>query len=613
MRIKDLKLSSKLIYPTIILVVIILILVTLITQFLVEQRIRISASTDSEKLQHLVHGDIERIANKALILASALAEESAVKEAYQLADNQRIRQQLRTNLEKQLNGVRRNTGIGDQLRVHFHQAPARSVWRIWRDQGQGDGGDDLSGFRNSILEAHQTHQPVTGVELGKGGLVIRGISPIYLGNEYVGSVENFYGLDELLNKLTIGSNQFISVFLNEQAAELAWRLKDNEKVGNYTFVAQSADLSIDSYKSEYIRKGEQAPFFVVDGDNAITTFPVKDFAGNNVGVYYYMLNVQDIRHAEAQKLNVVRVMFILAFVVIILIIIAIVRIFVHKPLSTITDALNQLARGDFSNRVEMDQNDEFGQMAQNLNTTISRIARVIASVQKITTTVNEASGELSQTAQSMSSGANQQASSVEEISSSMEEMTSIVNQSSENAEMTNKMAAGVANDMQITTKSINETVGAVKRISDNITIIDDIAQTTNLLALNASVEAARAGAAGRGFAVVAAEVKKLAESTQQSASDIIKDSTETRQGAVKATEFLNKLMPEIRKTAELMKEISAANNEQKSGIDQINNAIQQLNEISQQNAASSEQLASNAESMKESMKQLKKEVSFFQF
>jgi methyl-accepting chemotaxis protein len=157
-----------------------------------------------------------------------------------------------------------------------------------------------------------------------------------------------------------------------------------------------------------------------------------------------------------------------------------------------------------------------------------------------------------------------------------------------------------------------EAVAAMKEIANKISIIEEIARQTNLLALNAAIEAARAGEHGKGFAVVAAEVRKLAERSQKAAGEINQLSANTLKVSEKSGEMLDKLVPDIQRTAELVQEISAASKEQDTGAEQINKALQQLEQVIQQNASASEEMASTTEELTGQSDQLVSALAFFQ-
>jgi methyl-accepting chemotaxis protein len=190
-------------------------------------------------------------------------------------------------------------------------------------------------------------------------------------------------------------------------------------------------------------------------------------------------------------------------------------------------------------------------------------------------------------------------------------MGSSTQQNADNARQTEKIASKAAEDAKLGGESVAQTVAAMKEIAEKITIIEEIARKTDLLALNAAVEAARAGEHGKGFAVVASEVRKLAERSQAAAADINKLTLSGVNVAQNAGDMLLKLVPDIRKTAELVQEIAAASVEQNSGAVQVNKAVQQLDQVIQQNASASEEVAAAAEELSSQAQQLQAAIAFF--
>jgi methyl-accepting chemotaxis protein len=186
-----------------------------------------------------------------------------------------------------------------------------------------------------------------------------------------------------------------------------------------------------------------------------------------------------------------------------------------------------------------------------------------------------------------------------------------VKQNADNANETEKIAAQSAKDAEASGAAVGRAVEAMQTIAEKITIVQEIARQTDLLALNAAVEAARAGEHGKGFAVVASEVRKLAERSQAAAAEIGTLSGETVKVAQEAGQMLFKLVPDIKKTAELVAEITAACREQDVGSAQINQAIQQLDKVGQQNASASEQVSSTSEELASQAEQLQTTIAFF--
>jgi methyl-accepting chemotaxis protein len=211
----------------------------------------------------------------------------------------------------------------------------------------------------------------------------------------------------------------------------------------------------------------------------------------------------------------------------------------------------------------------------------------------------------------MSQGATEQAAAAEQASASMEEMAANIKQNADNAAQTEKISRQSAKDAELSGEAVTRAVDAMRTIADKIGIVQEIARQTDLLALNAAVEAARAGEHGKGFAVVASEVRKLAERSQTAAAEISAVSGDTVKAAQEAGEMLQRLVPDIRKTAELVSEISAACREQDIGANQINEAVQQLDKVTQQNAGASEEMSATSEELAAQAEELQTSIAFF--
>ncbi|MBF0177739.1 MAG: methyl-accepting chemotaxis protein [Magnetococcales bacterium] len=270
-----------------------------------------------------------------------------------------------------------------------------------------------------------------------------------------------------------------------------------------------------------------------------------------------------------------------------------------------------IAEGDLTATIDLRQKDEVGQLAEAMRGMLEKLREVVNDVRNASDNVAAGSNELSDGAQNLSQGATEQAASVEETSAAMEQMAANIVNNTETSQTTEKIAQKASKDAEEGGNAVEEAVTAMKQIASKISIIEEIARQTNLLALNAAIEAARAGEHGKGFAVVAAEVRKLAERSQLAAGEISQLSASSVQVAEKAGGIIGKLVPDIRKTAELVQGIATSSQEQTMGAQQINTAIQQLDQVIQQNAGASEEMAATSEELSAQAELLAQAISFF--
>ncbi|SFN17900.1 methyl-accepting chemotaxis protein [Variovorax sp. OV329] len=296
-----------------------------------------------------------------------------------------------------------------------------------------------------------------------------------------------------------------------------------------------------------------------------------------------------------------------------------------RPLNDAVKVAETVAAGDLGSRIEVDRQDETGQLLNALKNMNANLVRIVGEVRTGTDTIATASGQIASGNQDLSSRTEQQASSLEETAASMEELTSTVKQNADNARQANQLALSasqvavkggtVVGQVVDTMASINE---SSRKIVDIIGVIDGIAFQTNILALNAAVEAARAGEQGRGFAVVASEVRNLAQRSAAAAKEIkglIDDSVgKVRTGSElvgEAGDTMQEIVSSVQRVTDIMGEITAASHEQTQGIEQINQAITQMDQVTQQNAALVEEAAAAAQSLQEQAGSLVQAVSVF--
>jgi len=281
------------------------------------------------------------------------------------------------------------------------------------------------------------------------------------------------------------------------------------------------------------------------------------------------------------------------------------------PITESVEIAKELAAGNLTRKIDTNRKDEIGLLLNSLNLITGSISSVVKDINESAKQIASAGMELNSSSQQLAQGANEQAAASEEIASSMEEMAANVRQSSENAQITGDIAKTSSIGIVEGTNSAKEAILSMKEIANKVTVISDIAFQTNLLALNAAVEAARAGNAGKGFSVVAAEVRKLAERSKLAAIDIEKLAKKTMAISTIAGDKLEKVTPEIQKTAGLVDVIAESSIDQIRGIDQMNAAMGQLNSGTQGAVSNSEKVSASAEELMAQAESLLKIIGFF--
>jgi methyl-accepting chemotaxis protein len=284
---------------------------------------------------------------------------------------------------------------------------------------------------------------------------------------------------------------------------------------------------------------------------------------------------------------------------------------VVTPIVQLSTLARGIAGGDLTVEVEARGGDEIADLQEAMRGMAQNLRRVLGEVRAGSEALLGAAAQVSSTAGAVSQGTGEQAASVEETTASLEEMSASITQNAENSRATEQMATEGANDAGASGKAVGETLDAMRRIAERITIVEEIAYQTNLLALNAAIEAARAGEHGRGFAVVAAEVRKLAEGAQKAAKEIGALAGSSLAVAERSGEMLARLVPTIQKTAALVQEVAAASREQTAGVAQINKAMSAVDQVTQRNASAAEELAATAEEMSSRAEALQQLVAFF--
>ncbi len=625
-----------------------------------------------------IENNITRIARKALNEAASFASLPEIIHCYELAlagniddeaDStvQSAREQLRLTIGQILEKYRRKTGI-KEVRLHYHLPNNRSFVRTWRDGWQAkrngkkvDISDDLSSFRQTVVTVNQgNHQPLIGVEVGRGGFVIRGIVPVTATDgRHLGSCEVYYSFASLISvsKSSTDQNLQLAAFMDSSFLSVATQLQDKEKyplLGDKYVLTVASDPALEQLLSaEILDAGRKGVDVRRVGDHFVGTFPIRDFSGAVAGIFVLTHTTADVAAMQQSMvsstetaLSSIKTGMVGGVAVVLLMICGVIFYvsgIVTRPVQKVVELLGMISRGDLSHDVPaalQARTDEIGDMAKALQSMEANLRDLLGELTGGVETLVNSSGELTsvsaQTAAgvenvversqsvaaaaeeassntaSVASGMDQTTNSLSSVAGATEEMSATVGEIASNAEKARTISDQAMSQTQAVSSTMHELGEAAQEIDKVTETITEISSQTNLLALNATIEAARAGAAGKGFAVVAGEIKELARQTADATEDIKRRISGIQLSTGSAVSDTNQISQVIREVSELVNSIAASIEEQSvvtrdvaGNIAQASVEVNEANERLAQTATVSQTIAADVAGVSATIEQIR--------